>query len=442
MPQLSNSGRVVTVVAVSNGLVYAANSGDTGWTATTNSTGANPPLNFSGLVYSTCNNQLMFFADGVNRVYYQPSTNTCFPWVATSGTMPADSQNNFHRLICTWRGRIVMSGLLLDPQNWFMSAVADPFNWDYAPASPSPAQAVAGNNAPQGLIGDVITSLCPYTDDVLIFFGDHSIYMMRGDPAAGGQIDLVSDRIGGVWGICWEKDPFGNVYFVSNQTGIYVFVPGQQPQRISQGIEQLLKEFDTGETNFRLFWDDRQQGLHVFCSPITAPSSTTHLFYDQRSGGWWEDHFEEHNHDPLTGCVFDGNEPGDRAVLLGSWDGYVRKLDPDSADDDGTPILSSVVIGPFLTKDFDDVMLKDLQAILGLGSGDVTFAVHAGATAELALAAQPITSGTWIESRNLTDPVRQASHAFYIKLSSSVTWSMEQVRLRVALEGKARRRGG
>ena len=40
------------------------------------------------------------------------------------------------------------------------------------------------------LIGDTITSMCPYNDDILIFFGDHTIYMMRGDPLANGQIDL------------------------------------------------------------------------------------------------------------------------------------------------------------------------------------------------------------------------------------------------------------
>lgn len=442
MPQFSNSGRVVTVVAVIQGQVYAANAGDGGWTPTTNSTGANPPLNFNGLVYSTCNNQQMFFADGVNRVRYVPASNTCFPWIPTAGQMPADSDNNFHRLICTWRGRIVVAGLQKDPQNWFMSAIADPFNWDYGPASPNSGQAVAGDSAPQGLIGDVVTSLCPYTDDVLIAFGDSSIHMFRGDPGAGGEIDLISERIGGVWGICWEKDPYGNVYFVSNQTGIYQFVPGQQPQRISQGIEQSLRAFDTGKTNFRLFWDDRQQGLHVFCSPIVAPASTTHFFYDQRSGAWWEDQFGNSNHDPLTGTVFDGNLPTDRCVLLGSWDGYVRKLDPAALDDDGTAIDSEVVIGPFLTKDFDDVDLKDIQAIMGLGSGKVTFAMHTGATAQIALASQPVASGTWLESRNLTDPMRKSAHAFYIKLSSTKQWSMEQVRLRVALQGKARRRGG
>lgn len=439
--QFSNSGRVVTVVAVSQGNIYVANAGDGGWTVPTNGTGNTPPLNFSGVVYSAPNNQKLWFADGVNYVYYDPSINTVLPWAATAGILPKDSQNNTPRLICTWRGRAVLSGVLNDPQNWFMSAVSDPTNFDYAPLSPSPAQAVAGNNAPQGLIGDVVTSMCPYTDDVLIMFGDHSIYMFHGDPGAGGQIDLVSDRIGGVWGICWEKDPYGNVYFVSNKTGIYKFVPGQQPQRISQAIETLLQNIDTGANNFRLIWDDRWQGLHIFITPIVAPAATFHLFYEQRSGAWWQDQFGSSNFDPMTCCVFDGNTPGDRVALLGSWDGYVRKLDPASITDDGVAIASSVVIGPLLTKDLDDVLVKDMQAILGVGSANVTFAVYVGVTAEIALASSAILTGTWSAGRNYSNLVRYAGHALYLKLTSTGQWAMEQIRLRVELEGRVRQRG-
>lgn len=441
MPQFSNSGRVVTVVAVSQGQVFAANAGDGGWTTTTNASGANPPLNFSGLVFSAPNNQKLYFVDGVNYVYYDPSINTVLPWVPIAGLMPVDSQNNFARLICTWRGRQVLSGLLLDPQNWFMSAVADPTNWDYSPASFSPAQAIAGNNAPQGLIGDVVTSLCPFSDDVLIFFGDHSIYMMRGDPAAGGQIDLISNNIGGTWGICWAVDPVGNIYFMSNKMGVYTLVPGQAPQRISQAIEQALLAIDTGANNIRLVWDDYFQGLHIYCTPLAGPGVTTHFFYESRTGAWWTEQFGNTNLDPLACCIFDGNTPGDRRVLIGSWDGYVRSIDPSATTDDGTAIASSVLIGPLLTKDLDDVIVKDLQTVLGETSGSVTFNAYVGVTAEAALAAGSVATGPWSASRNLLTPIRRAGHAFYLKISSTNPWAMEQIRVRIATEGKTRRRG-
>ncbi len=399
--QLSQSGRVVTLVAVSQGSVFTTSVGGTAWTEATNVANTKPPLNVSGLVYSAANNQRLWFVDGTHYVFYDPPTNTVRQWQASIGALPVDEDGNAAKLICTWRGRTVLSGLLKDPQNWFMSAVSDPTNWDYNPSTGFvPSQAVAGNNSPLGFIGDVVTTMIPYTDDVLVWGGDHTIYMMQGDPAAGGQIDLVSDAIGMAWGMPWCKDPFGNIYFVSNKTGIYSLVPGQQPQRISQPIEQLLHQINTGTYGIRLIWSDRYQGLHVFVTLLAAPAPTIHFFYELRSGAWWTDVFANNNHNPLCCVTLDGNDPGDRVPLIGSWDGYVRSID-NALDDDGTPISSAVSIGPLLTPDLDDMMLYDLQAILGETSGTVNYSVYVGSSAEKALQSAPVATGVWQPGRNL-----------------------------------------
>jgi hypothetical protein len=258
----------------------------------------------------------------------------------------------------------------------------------------------------------------------------------------GGQIDRVSDAIGIAWGEAWCKDPQGVVYFMSNRTGVYSFTPGQgPPQRISQQIEQLLQRIDMGLNGVRMIWDDRYQGFHMFVTPLAEPGPTTHFFWEKRSNAWWMDRFANDNHNPLCCCTFDGNLPDDRVPLIGSWDGFVRTLDPNALDDDGTPIESSVVIGPFLTKNFDDVLLKEMQAVLGLNSGEVRYAVYTGATAELALASEPDVEGAWGESRNLTDLVRRAGHAIYVKLTASNAWAMEAIRLKLSARGMVRMRG-
>lgn len=441
--QLSASGRVVTVVAVSQGYVEIVNPGDTDWSATINASGEDPPLNYTGLVYSTALNQKLWFADGTNYVYYDPSTNTVYPWLATAGLLPQDSDGNVPRLICTWRGRIVVAGLFNEPQNVFMSAVGDPTNWDYGPQNPSAFDAVALGNSPNlGLIGDVVTGLAPYNDDTLIIFGDHSITILRGDPLAGGQLDLVTDTIGAAWGIPWCRDPYGVIYFFSNRMGIYTIVPGQQPVRISQAIDALLQNINTGENGIRLIWDDRSQSLHVFITPLEEAGPATHYVYETRTGGWEPDVFGNNDHNPLAMCTVDGNEPDDRAVLLGGFDGYVRTLSRTAQDDDGTPIVSSVVLGPILTPDLDDVMLKTLQAVLSETSGEVTYEVYVGTTAEHALSTAPVVTGTWTAGRNLISPVRRSGHAVYIRLISTNHWAMESVRVEVNQSlGKIRRRG-
>ena len=53
MVQASNSGRVVTLIAVSLGDVFIVNPGDTEWLPVVNNTGETPALNITGLMSST-----------------------------------------------------------------------------------------------------------------------------------------------------------------------------------------------------------------------------------------------------------------------------------------------------------------------------------------------------------------------------------------------------
>lgn len=439
--QLSQSGRVVSVIAVSQGVVKVANPDSVAWASTTNNSGTTPPLNFSGVMASAQNNQKLYIVDGTNYRYYAPTTNSVEAWTATSGSLPVDGSGNKARLICTWRGRTVLSGLLLDPQNWFMSAVSNPHNFNNSPSPYAPTAAVAGNNAGLGLIGDVVTGLCPYTDDVLVFFGDHTTYMMRGDPTAGGQIDLVSDAIGAAWGEAFCRDPYGNVYFFSNRCGIYTFVPGRTvPNRMSQAIDPLLAAVDTGTNIIRLFWDDSEQGMHVFITEAADVGETTHYFWDQRNNAWFPDEFANTDHNPVAGVVLDGNNPGDRKLLIGSWDGYVRTPSAAAATDDGSAMPSEIWIGPIMTPNLDTMLLKEIQATLAESSGDVSWAIHAADTPELAVSSTAVASGTFASGRNPTQPIRRANHAIYIKITATTRWAMESIRCVFAGKKKVRGR--
>lgn len=439
-PQVTQSGRVVTLYAVQGGNVYVAPVGGSSWTAATNSTGSK--LIVSGVVRSACNQQKVWFADGTNYLYYDPSDNAMHAWTASAGSLPTDSDGTTPRLICTWRGRTVLSGLLGDSQNWFMSAVDDPTNFSYFPVPDVVTKAVAGNNSTLGMIGDVVTCLIPYSDDTLIVGGDSTIWQIQGDPAAGGSIMRISDAIGMAWGNPWAKDPYGTLYFVSNHTGIYQMQPGQAPLRISQPIEQFLRNINTGRTIIRCLWNDDQQGLHVFVSYVAGQTGTVHFFWEYRTGSWWTDTFRQTAHNPIAVVTFDGNSPQDRRALLGGWDGYVRMLDRDATEDDGIEIDSTVVLGPLLTQDMDEVLPKFIQATLGESSGSVDYAIHVGATAEAALASEAVASGTWGAGRSYNDPVRFAGHAVWIKLTSADAWALEAVRVHLRPEsGRIRKRG-
>lgn len=443
MPQESQSGRVVTLVNVSQGEVWWWRPGDTDWTAATNSTGETPALNSSGLVYSSALTERLYFADGTNWCYFDPRASVVNAWVASAGALPIDADNNAPRLICTWRQRLVLAGLAKRPQDLYMSRVGDGTNFDYFPAAPSAADAF------QGPCGDAITCLIPYSDDLLIVGMQGSIKVWRGDPKYGGQLDLVTSAIGMVWGQPWTMDPNGVVYFMSNRCEVHAFDPrvrGSQPVRVSGPIRSLLDAINTGEAGVRMAWDDRLGGLNVFVTDLTQPNEDdrhyTYELNEAGGGAWWQDVFAWKYHNPLCCCVLDGNLPEDRVVVIGSWDGFVRKIDPLAEDDDGHPINSEVWIGPFLTKYGDEVGLQEVQFVLAEDSGPVGWEVYVGQTAEGALESTAVASGTATAGRNFTEPVSRRGYAAYLRLvGKGVRWAMEFARAVVDTAGLTARRG-
>lgn len=440
MVQQSTSGRVVTAVAVSNGNLKYCHAGETAWTAATNSTSTTPAFNASRLNFGTPLNGEVWYVDGINYRRFDPATGIVDDWTASAGSLPIDVDSNTPRLIETWRGCVFLSGLLGQPYNWFISAVGDPTNWDLAPVSPSSTDAIIGSASPQGQIADMVTGFIPFTDDIGFLGGTHSLWLFNGDPRAGGSIDLISNSIGMAWGRAWCIDPYGTVYFMSNRMGIYTLAPGQQPQRISQQIDNLISDIDSGSNTISLCWSEREQGVHVYITPTTAAAATTHYFYEQRTNGWFQDVYSNENHNPLCCTKFDGNNAEDRVELIGSFDGVVRYLDPNASTDDRRIIQSSVLIGPLLTPNTDEMLWKEIQAVLGSDSESVSYSVYSGTTCEQALAQDPVVSGTFYGGRNPTQMLRVAGHCLYLKIYSDNPWRMEQIRALLRTSGMVRRR--
>ncbi len=446
---LSNSK---LLLAVSNGNVAKASPGGSTWTVVTNGTAA---LSSSAVVVrSAVQNQAVWYADGVNYKFYGGLIAGVFQdqvsnWVASAGTLPASGAIK-PTLIAAWRGRIILSGLTTDPSNIFMSAIGDPTDFDYAPAAPSSAQAFDIATGNFGQVGDIVTAIIPYTDDVLIIGTQHTIWMLQGDPGDGGKLQLISSAVGIANGQAWCMDPYGNIYFFANTGGVYALVPGQQPQRISQQIEQFLFSANPAAAIIRLGWDEFAQAVHIFNSPTTN-AATSHFVWESRTNAWWLNQFANILHNPLCTLQFFGDTSADRGLLLGSWDGYVRTFSIESesqgaaegttgapaSTDDGTPISSVVFIGPLVTANLDELLVKDLQAILGTGSGDVTWQVQVGSSAQAAFQSSgPHATGTWSAGRNPTSFVRVAAHALYVEIRSANAWTLERIRCR--LEGKGR----
>src|SRR3990167_7728120 len=270
--------RAIKLLAVADGdirVMTTTSSSDPAGGTGVNALSATPAAIFSAPMFG-----VMFYVDGTVYKKYTPGTDTVATWTASNGgTLPTNGGNTA-RLIETWRGRIGLSGVQSDPQNWFMSEQFDPLDYNYAPTTPNEQQAVAGNNAPAGYVGDIINGVIPYNDDILFFLGDHTVWQMTGDPASEGRIDNISDVIGGAWGRAWCRTPDGTIYFLGNRGGIYRCVPDTKPEKITAGpINDRMQKFVGSTFIARMAYNDDEIGIYLWVTDL-AGNAVTNYYYD------------------------------------------------------------------------------------------------------------------------------------------------------------------
>lgn len=412
---------------------------------------AGPHFVTSGVIFSA---QYLagdiYYADGTNYKFFDASAGTpanegdIASWTASSGTLPANGANK-PRLIETWRGRIILSGIIGDDQNWFMSAVGDATDWNYSATPPKADDAVAGNSPILAKPADKINCIIPYNDANLMFGCDHSIYCMRGDPRMGGQLTLISSVTGTSFGRPWCMDDMGIVYFFGSRGGLFRMTgPCVEPERLSAGIvDESLATVNLDTSIVRLMWNDRQQGVHVFITPLTT-GAVTHWFYERRTSAFWKDKFATNAHNPNCCHVIDGDDPADRTYLIGCQDGRIREFKLTAKDDDDAAIDSYVFIGPIQAPaGAQRLLLNELQAVLGASSNDVTYDVYRGDSADDARQSASFWNGTWSSGRNLSDRRRATGEAIYIRLRNNTitqSWQLETLRAQIVGLGYARQR--
>ena len=407
--------RLPHVVVVSGGAIYSG-SLTAGLVASDNPTGnlvISPDATFQAAFGK------VYFCDGTSTGYkiLDLLTNTVTDWeaaVEAAGAglvppvvtkLPQDGLLGC-RIIALYRGRIVLAGLSTDPQNWFMSAagipavgVEGPLDWNYNPNPFVETQAVAGNNSVVGLVGDLITCLAPISDDLMVMGGDHTLWIMSGDPAAGGRIDNISQQVGISGPDAYAVDPFGVFYFFGNGV-LWKMEKGSLPEPISRGrLDKTFGNIDLATTSVKLLWDDANHGLHIFFQPLSN-TTATHYFWDARVDGFFPQQFPT-VYGPACVLLYDGDQPTDRALWLGGFDSYIRKLDTTRNDDDGFAIQSRIRFGPMNAGQvWANSRISKIVTKLDADSDPVTFRVHAGNTPQEAATTSAIAFGKTLTPLN------------------------------------------
>lgn len=399
----------------------------------------------SGLVSIASGQGKVFIADGSGvPKLLNLKTGVMETFTASVGSIPTNC-----KLVTVWRDRLVLAQQKGDEQNFFFSRLGDYTDWDSG--ATDPAAAVVGNASQAGHIGEPLTALMPFNDDMMILGGDHTLYMMRGDPADGGTVDLVSDAIGVYGQGAWAKDPTGIIYF-AGPAGFYKMAPNQQPVWLSQTAFNIYFTQINRTTNYiTLTWDRDRHGTWIFVTPADDVAQGSHLFYDSRIGGFWPQAFPVAQ-GPTTATVYDGDGPTDRVLLLGGFDGFIRKLSDSALDDDGTAITSLISLGPIQpVSPTGDSVVESLDVTLGeQASADSVTNIHCDWKIRAGKSAYEVTQG--IERRlsggSFTRPGRQLTRQqrlrggwFAVELGNSTLdtyFSIERVVLTVGDNGRQR----
>ncbi len=375
-------------------------------------------------------------------VYSDPTTTVTVRQDITDAT--ADGTFQLCDLGCNivklYRGRLVLAGLASDPQNWFMSAVARAFDFDYG-ATPSATMAVAGNNTDAGKCPDIITCLAPYSDDLMFIGGDHTLWLMRGDPADKGRIDNISYQTGISGPDAYAFDPNGVFYFFGRGTIWRMSIEGS-PEPLSRNrMDQAFGAIDLTTHTVHMAWDNVRHGLFMFVVPSGA-GATTHYYWDERTDSFWKIAFPNAQ-GPTTAFAFDGDRPDDNALLLGGWDGYIRQVDPSATNDDGTAI-SSYVYYPIISVggSLRNTLVNSITTVLDTNSDAVTLTAYAEDTPQKALESTTPRFVRTLPAGRTRIVNRVAGNAIALKLSNSVdetTWAIENLIVTAKATGLTRK---
>lgn len=420
--------RTTSGIAVSNGNVKTFTRGGS-YTTATNGSGALSttfPYVDSAELFG-----VLYFVDGESVKKYTASSTTVATWTPSAGSLPGSGSTRA-RLICTWRSRIVLSGLSSDPHNWFMSKVGDALDWDYG-ATTSETMAVAGNNSTAGKCADIINTLIPFNDDLLIFGGDHTIWQMTNDPMAGGRIDRISDGIGMAFGQSWCKSPDGIIYFFGSRGGVYALAPNNLPKLLSGPVNDTLRDVDLETHVIKMAYDEECESVMVYITPVAGGTATNYC-YDTRQAAWWRDSWVDDDLNVTATHVFDGDDPNDRKVLIGCLDGRIRYIDTSTSWDDETlthEIDSYVWFGPYMAKSLSAIRSKETRLYFANNTTDsaVSVGVYASDTAENTYASTAKFSYATTDTEKYSERMRALGKVLAVKVASATDgthWSYER----------------
>jgi hypothetical protein len=397
-------------------------------------------------ISTAANNTALNFRIERTPKIYDPVNDTLTRWSAqpSYGMVPVGCS-----MVVRYRDRLVLAGDPLDPNEWYMSRQGDPYDWLFTDVDVGAA--VKGSNSDAGRIGDAITALMTFNDDYLFFGCRSSLWILRGDPTAGGKIDSVSRTIGVLDRNSWCTGPAGEIIWLSRE-GLWVTNPECltcTPVAISrETLPRELLNVNPLTAYVTMVYDVVDRGVHIYLTPRISsltdttkmPSAVGHWFLDWNTKGLFPVSFASKSHNPTTAIAYSGLSASDSTAIMAGYDGSLYRYSWTAPSDHGTAISSYVALGPIMIGDgMRDGMIREIRGTLGTDSNDVTWSLYAASTAENAVKETDAHhTGTFSAGHRNVSYAPSRCEAAVLKLSASEPWAMESVSMVLGKCGRAR----
>lgn len=385
-----------------------------------------------------------------------------YDWTVFGGSSAYGTMLTKPTLVCLYRGRLVISGDSQYPQAWQMTKVGDPWKFLYDFSGDGDTSAVAYSNNRVGVIGDIVTALIPYKDDLLIFGCANSLWLLVGDPVSGGTLAEITANTG-IWGArSWCMDNNKNLYFLGVD-GIYkmpVAETSNPPVNISKiKLPNLIADLDLDQRLHRvvLSFDPVENGILISKTALDGGANNNY-FYSLLTDGFFPEIYPD-SCGIYSSYYYPATDETYKKFLVGGTDGYIREFDGATKNDATTASTSAIssyltIIQKLGEEENRKGMLREFRSIMagGASGGDfgdsdgVTWELHKGEDAETVLEAikdgdTAFASGTWSTTgkQNKSRPRLKASWVG-IKLynsTASETWALEKLFGDIVPKGKA-----
>lgn len=351
------------------------------------------------------------------------------------------------RLVAAYRDRLVLGGHPSYPHMWYMSRQGDPTDWLYSDDAADLGRPMYGDGTGQQETRMPLKAIIPRQDSYLIFASENSMEVMRGDPAAGGEMYTISESVGVVDKSAWCEGPDGEIFFLSRD-GLYVIDAGavSNPRSVSrEKMPRELRDVNTMQQRAFLEYDSYNRGILIIVSdwPLGLQTEGQDIFwFDLTTKSFWP--MTLGNADMIARSV--EVQPADDSVntriLWGCLDGYVRYLDEDTKNDDGSAFSSYVAYGPVkMGSGNRQGMVQEVVVTLDESSEAATCTVIAASSAEDAVSVTTNSASyTLAAGRNGSWYPRLSGGFFTVRIvgTASKYWASESIYVEVRELGRQR----